>query len=652
MARSASSESSVAHQLAQGQQVERQDAGKLRGVLKKMSRLSGDAAWATGELSLLMNRLEGQELMPALERYLELLKSNQGADPEGVREVFFQLEESDRQDQLPQLASLMPHLAGPQESYQHLGWIQQEFSEPKKRLEAVEWTGKLSPLDLDLSQTQTALKHLMAAQKPGAELDRLHDFLNLERDFGEAMADLEAAGRSKSGTRLLKDLKRYHPDETPTARAAVSLVLADPEHAPTRERALRKLAAAQGSLEPAAEDLKFLLEQGGDEKLKESTGHLLDLMDGAGPERRLESREVFPEYLKLLGQGETFWQKIGLATSREDVFQEMARVHDSPKEALRDLAFLEEQLDGRGYGGAVKVLAGLNELGGGAELARQAFKRVHQQDGVFGSAGDRFKTLSLIARDVGSLSMGMSALQALTDGAEPREYDQRLGTLYHLLDLDYEGEQAVAYLGHLRDTAAQGVRPLFETLMADHLDNERLMLAPQMAEVATLFAEVSEPSDQLLPLVTMAREPQHLTKIKEFLVQDPNPRTPVLANFILNSRVAVDTALAQAEMVEAASEPERFLENLTAFSGLSSVFEQPRPGELKDHFEWAAGVAKTQGRKTAAVLKALAEQLIINPEDVQAARQVVMDSSPVDTDIVQDEDYLIVGDFAVERQDD
>lgn len=603
-----------------------------------------------------MSGLEGGD-SEALDRYLKLLKAADGSHLTDLGRVFLELENGDRQSEMGDLAELVSTLGNPSLALEHHDWIRAEFQEEKQRDQARSVVGDLHGMGLEADRLKPTLERLMKSENPSRGRKHLQRLLDLNGDFSGALADLEVC-TTRDRFRFVERVRRDHHGEHQALAQAADLIFQDPEKADSRRHAFLQLAGVEDTVADSLVDLKALLE-GGDQDLEAAADHFTGLLREVPPDKRQEVRDNFVQVRGLkAAPGSTGWLSfLSFETTPEEAFSQLVELHGSPSQALADLAFLQEKEDqGSGLKKKLKDLVGLYylEQGPSQSEVHAAYELLHQKDELFQGSSKKFKLLRLVAQDTGSLGVATRAVRGMTRQADQSEYQARLESFYQLLDESFESSEAAEYIEALGQAAEVSARPFFEAMMAPHLERNSLEPTAAMVELTRLLGphqEAREAVTALAPLLSGSREVSSLTQL---LGQAPAARAPVMKTLLQSYKQHRQQAFQDAGYILGRSKDGQAEDTLRAYAELVSVFEKPEPEVLRGHLDWALGLSSNKEYKRtppARLLQELAQQLLVDPTS-ETARQNVLTTLGADTLIEEEEDFIIVGDFVLEKNHD
>ena len=654
--RMAVSADEMVEKLRQGEELEsgRRDTRKYRRVLEEMAQLTGSTRTATSELKVLLKELDSDQDADSLRNYLKLLRASEGTHPSSVRSVFLELEQNNRQADFKPLNQLVPLIGEPWAALDYLQFLNTNYQEPKQRELALELTEDLQSWELRPEQLQTTVQSLMSQSKPLKSLKGLQELVELTGDLSSSIRDIEAAQNSKE-LAWIKRMRRQVNGQNETIKEAKELIFADEEQRKKRDKCFSRLLNAGVSLPDAVSDLKLLLE-GGDQDLLSAATEFITLVSDVGVHRRSEIRETFAQVRALKSQGDTGWlARLGFGVTPEKAFRRLSNLHESPREALADLSYLDSLSNDESLGERLERLEALYFLDQGPSQteAHASLSFLYEEDQVFSSPSRKMKTLRLMSQDTGSLSQARIALQGMLAEATPEQFDVRMGSFYNLLDRGHSATAATNYLNALGTAGESGAAEFFEQLMEPKKD-DNLALAPAMAQLAVELKDFEE-RDQVAELVNTIRRTRSLEQLNQFLAPDPTHRLIPVKR--LSARFGgVEEGISEAFNLEERSQAEEFAANLESYSQLAASFPKPDNRVIREHLDWAFDFSEKkeyQSHRPARLLEELAKQVLVAPDmDPKLLRRAVIEELAAEASISLDEEYLIVGDFMVELNED
>lgn len=631
-----SAPSATVQQLSHGKNVP--EHPRLLQGLKRMAGVLGDADQACGYLDQILASSTQPE--QTVDDYVDLLKVSDARDPRTLATVLLALEHRPNPDGVKGFRSLLKGSELPvADAYTHHCWLEETYAD-----QARERALKLSCQVADMAPTASlkpTVEWLMEQKEPERAIGELVRLGRLGLTFEQALGDLQAVGEpSKKSYAVLEQIRREVPSEDSSVRQAVSLLRDNQALTPTYLR----LLDYQVSAVEANTVLTTLCHYP-----EADPGPLLELLADASPRERRQVYDAFISVAQLPQPASKGWllDKLGFGISNEEAFRDLTRMHKSPQMALEDLKVLtsdpaQSLSDGLGL---LKDLYLVDQTDS-ASCAREAFAYLRQADnrkhlGLVKKMASDLSSLRLAARAVEGLTADKPARSALRD---------RLDTFYARLQSSSSPAAAVNWtLAEGRCLAAGFTPEQFERLARKGSGDFLMVLAEGAANLGKLLGDQREGLAEVLGLCT---NPSQLNSVASYLEAGAGPLRLKIVDRLSRAFGSLDKALE-----DCTSLAERFdgkNEVADAYSQLATVLPAGSRDKLREHLEWAVSQNEKPRYKRIPperFLMELGKALLLDP-DTEKARQIVMSALEPELGLIDEEDYLVVGDFMVEKHDE
>lgn len=621
-----------------------------RKQLKRLARLLGDSRQAARETTSLLESLKDKASPEALERYVDLVKAADGKGAGELRSVFLALEEKGSPETYDSFKRLQETLElAPADTYAYLGWLETTFPSGKPRLEALALSQGLRGLP------QATMRHcvegLSGLPQPRERLEELEALSRLGLSAQEALEDLKSVRGSAIGFRVLEKIRRELPEDHETVRQATATILEEPDQRGRREAAFHKLLRVEGDARAAAADLEWLLK--GDSELESATDEFVRLLGQTSGGNREEVRAAFGAVRALEAEPQGWLARLGWGTTKEEAFRDLTELHGSPRIALQDLELLTSSP--KDLGESFKLLKSLYLLDEADSLSasRQAFELVQREGPAFPSSSERLKVVRTIARDLSSLEQANRVFQAATQGSDTGEAEARLRLFYSWLDRQVDQGQAVQLLAGAAAAFDRGVpverlTPLFE----DALEKNRAGFFGQAAEAAARASEAGGDFMELLGVFTASGNESAMRGVTELLSQGNGRARLTMLGWLKEAyKGRLDLATEDAAILTKHFPDDRLPVVARSYARLVSVLGPDRAREARALLSWAADTAeqkKYQRLGAERLLDELVTVYIVSP-DAETAHRTVLQNVEPEAGLYDAEDYIIVGDFVVDK---
>ncbi len=606
--------------------------------LQRACRLLGDADQACDLFRYSLQESADPEL--TTQRLIQLYEARDGRDASEWTRSLVALERQPNFDFEPfrRLSTITKWT--PQAASSHQTWLEETFPDSDQRELAIDYSLRLADFDVSVSQTQKALPVVVTAENPRRTFNQLVRLTRMGLSFDQAVGDLAASTSPEDYARLTR-IRRRVPAESQAVQQALKILRESPE----LESSFHQLVELQGSAYRANEILEAL------EQVNLDPDPLLDLLSLYPSYQHGSMVEGFLQLADLPQPPQSGWlsRHLGFDLTREKAYASQVRIHDDSQRALGDLGYaLENPQDWQ------NDLARLNHLyhldfPDALQAAPDALRFSREENEALPGPDERIDLLEKMAYDLNSVTSALEALSALSLGAKEGELQPRLNRFYGQLSAGQRVGDAIAY------TRARGLvgqvgwsDDQFERLAEDVSGSLLESLASTVCRLG-----IDTPAEPLTQVLKACRRQREVESVEHFLKPDTAAkRVEILAG--LTVAHGLSQALRDSQRLEGRfDEEERFLEVGRAYADLAKVLKDHSPNQLKDHLDWALAQSEMPRYRSIPAerfLMELGRALLLDP-DSDAARERVLTALEPELGLIDDVDFLIVGDFEVDKYD-